>query len=171
MHNYKTLEGIHKKAERWALQHGSKFAPAKYELVHFSRDPKANTTHAPHLPHATINASLSCRHLGIQMDTRLRCSTAAPHGTFQGAVVEVEEALWCCFHTDTKTRGANHHWSIPNDRWRCGGSRSTLAPSAAATRANGVTTMCIRTPPLYEEMAQPEYSNMPREKITWKNTN
>ncbi|QKX57721.1 uncharacterized protein TRUGW13939_04840 [Talaromyces rugulosus] len=71
-HNCKTLKVIHRKAEKWALQHGSQFAPAKYELVHFSRDPKANTTHSLRLPHATIKASPSCRYLGVQMDSRLR---------------------------------------------------------------------------------------------------
>ena len=47
--NCKTLKRIHAKAEDWATKHGSKFAPAKYELVHFTRDPRANSTHA--LPH------------------------------------------------------------------------------------------------------------------------
>lgn len=70
--NCKTLKGIHRKAEKWAAQHGSQFAPAKYELVHFTRDPKANSTHALRLPHATIEASPSCRYLGVQMDTKLR---------------------------------------------------------------------------------------------------
>lgn len=71
-HNCKILKGIHRKAEEWAAKHGSRFAPAKYELVHFTRDPRANHTHALRLPHATIEASPSCRYLGIQMDTRLR---------------------------------------------------------------------------------------------------
>jgi len=70
--NCKTLKKIHRKAEKWASKHGSQFAPAKYELVHFSRDPNANCTHALRLPHATIKASPSCRYLGVQMDTRLR---------------------------------------------------------------------------------------------------
>ena len=50
--NCKTLKTIHRKAEKWALQHGSQFAPAKYELVHFTRDPKANTPtlSACHMP-------------------------------------------------------------------------------------------------------------------------
>lgn len=38
-YNYKSLKAIHRKAEWWALQHGSQFALAKYELVHFTRDP------------------------------------------------------------------------------------------------------------------------------------
>jgi ribonuclease HI len=71
-HNCKTLKAIHQKAEKWARQHGSQFAPAKYELVHFTRDPATSTTHALRLPHTTIKASPSCRYLGIQMDTRLR---------------------------------------------------------------------------------------------------
>lgn len=70
--NCKTLKGIHRKAEEWAKKHGSQFAPAKYELVHFTRDPRANSTHALRLPHATIKASPSCRYLGVQMDTKLR---------------------------------------------------------------------------------------------------
>ncbi|KAF3484268.1 uncharacterized protein GIQ15_03592 [Arthroderma uncinatum] len=67
-----TLKIIHRKAELWAGKHGSQFAPAKYELVHFTRDPKASRTHALRLPHATVEASPSCRYLGIQMDTKLR---------------------------------------------------------------------------------------------------
>ncbi|KAI6777578.1 uncharacterized protein J7T54_004478 [Emericellopsis cladophorae] len=70
--NCKTLKAIHRKAEEWALKHGSQFAPAKYELVHFSRDPSYNTTHALRLPHATITASQYCRYLGLQLDTKLR---------------------------------------------------------------------------------------------------
>jgi hypothetical protein len=62
-HNCKTLKAIHQKAEQWALQHGSQFAPAKYELVHFTRDPKANATHPLRLPRPTIKASPSCRYL------------------------------------------------------------------------------------------------------------
>lgn len=71
-HNCKTLKAIHQKAEAWAVKHGSKFAPAKYELVHFTRDPSANTTHALRLPHTKVKASPSCKYLGVHMDTRLR---------------------------------------------------------------------------------------------------
>ena len=70
--NCKNLKAIHRKAEEWARKHGSQFAPAKYELVHFTRDPKANSTHALRLPHTTVKASPSCRYLGVHMDTRLR---------------------------------------------------------------------------------------------------
>lgn len=56
-HNCKTLKKVHRKAEEWAQRHGSRFAPAKYELVHFSRKRKVRTTHPLRLPHATIEAS------------------------------------------------------------------------------------------------------------------
>ena len=69
--NCKTLKTIHRKAENWARQHGSQFAHAKYEMVHFSRKLTANTTHPLRLPHATIEASASCRYLGVHMDSRL----------------------------------------------------------------------------------------------------
>ncbi|KAJ6436880.1 reverse transcriptase [Purpureocillium lavendulum] len=70
--NCKRLKRMHRKAQVWARKHGSQFSPAKYELVHFTRDPTANCTHPLRLPHATIKASPSCRYLGIQMDSRLR---------------------------------------------------------------------------------------------------
>lgn len=70
--NCKTLKTIHRKAEEWAQKHGSQFAPAKYELIHFTRKPGCNITHSLRLPHATIKASRSCRYLGVQLDTGLR---------------------------------------------------------------------------------------------------
>jgi ribonuclease HI len=62
---------MHQKAEKWALQHGSQFAPDKYDLVHFTRDLRVNTTHPLRLPQATIEASPSCRYLGVEMDSQL----------------------------------------------------------------------------------------------------
>jgi Reverse transcriptase (RNA-dependent DNA polymerase) len=47
-HNCKILKTTHRRAENWARQHGSQFAPTKYELVHFTRNPKVNATHALH---------------------------------------------------------------------------------------------------------------------------
>lgn len=67
----KTLKVVHRKAEDWARQHGSKFAPTKYELVHFRRKRTGNTIHALRLPQAAIAASPSFRYLGIHLDSRL----------------------------------------------------------------------------------------------------
>lgn len=41
-HNCKMLKRVHRKAEDWAAKHDSQFAPPKYGLVHFTRDPAAN---------------------------------------------------------------------------------------------------------------------------------
>lgn len=70
--NCKILKLRHRKAERWAQQHGSQFAPSKNELIHFPRDLCADTSHLLRLPQATIEASLSCRYLGIETDPQLR---------------------------------------------------------------------------------------------------
>jgi ribonuclease HI len=70
--NCKLLKMVHRQAEEWARKHRSKFAASKYEFVHFTWDPKMNSTHALRLPQATIPASPSCRYLGVHMDTRLR---------------------------------------------------------------------------------------------------
>src|SRR2546421_2866220 len=38
--NCQNLERIHEACEKWAKNHGSKFAAAKYKLIHFARKPK-----------------------------------------------------------------------------------------------------------------------------------
>ena len=69
--NCKTLESSHRKAERWAQQHGSEFAPVKYGLVHLTRDPRVSTSQPLRLPHATTQASPLCRYLGVEMEAGL----------------------------------------------------------------------------------------------------
>jgi hypothetical protein len=71
-HNCKQLKSTYRKAEDWARKHSLQFAPTKYELVHFTRDPNINSIHTLRLPNAIIKASPSCRYLGIEMDTKLR---------------------------------------------------------------------------------------------------
>jgi len=40
------LQTIHTRAELWARQHASVFAPAKYELIHFTNRPEKHSTSA-----------------------------------------------------------------------------------------------------------------------------
>ena len=35
--NCRNLERAHQRTEAWARKHGSRFSPAKYQLVHFTR--------------------------------------------------------------------------------------------------------------------------------------
>ena len=71
--NCKTLEGIHKKCERWAIRHGSVFAPKKYELIHLSRNPKKfNMTAVVKIENSIIKPKTDIRILGLRIDTKLK---------------------------------------------------------------------------------------------------
>ena len=41
-HNVRILQRVHERCIEWARRHGTKFAPDKYELVHFTRRRKVN---------------------------------------------------------------------------------------------------------------------------------
>ncbi|KAL1971410.1 hypothetical protein VTN31DRAFT_2376 [Thermomyces dupontii] len=41
--NCAALEGVHERCLDWARRHGAKFSPEKYELLHLTRNPRANT--------------------------------------------------------------------------------------------------------------------------------
>lgn len=45
--NSRKLEQLHEKCEVWAKSHGIKFAPDKYQLMHFSRDRKRQYLKVP----------------------------------------------------------------------------------------------------------------------------
>ena len=71
--NCKTLEEIHKKCERWAIRHGSVFAPKKYELIHLSRNPKKfNMTAVVKIENSIIKPKTDIRILGLRIDTKLK---------------------------------------------------------------------------------------------------
>ena len=62
------LEKAHEICTAWADTHGSKFALAKYQLIHFTRKRKADILI---LKDHSITPSISCRYLGIQLDRKL----------------------------------------------------------------------------------------------------
>lgn len=67
----KLLEKAHKDCLIWAKKHGSKFAPKKYQLVHFTR--KRNEDHSRDLTldQHVIKAKPHGRFLGVRLDTKL----------------------------------------------------------------------------------------------------
>ena len=71
--NCRTLERIHRECERWALRHGSLFAPTKYELIHLSRNPKKfDMTATINIENSLIKPKADIRILGLQIDTKLK---------------------------------------------------------------------------------------------------
>lgn len=71
--NIKTLERLHINCEAWARRHGSKFAPKKYKLIHFARNPKRFNMAAPITIAGEVNQpKADIRVLGVQLDTKLK---------------------------------------------------------------------------------------------------
>ena len=71
--NCKTLEKLHRECEKWAKRHGSVFAPQKYELIHFARNPKKfNMTKCVSITGNEVAPKPDIRVLGLQVDTRLK---------------------------------------------------------------------------------------------------
>lgn len=78
--NCATLCTVHGRAEQWARQHASVFAPAKYELIHFTNRPtRHNTTAELALDTHTVQASTTCRVLGVILDSHLKWDTHIQH--------------------------------------------------------------------------------------------
>lgn len=70
--NCRTLENIHKTCEEWAAKNGVKFAPEKYQLMHFSRTTKRHNLQASlQIQGHNTSPSTSIRILGIHLDPKL----------------------------------------------------------------------------------------------------
>ncbi len=84
--NCRRLEQAHDRCIAWAKRHGAKFAPDKYQLIHFSRRRSAGADLASQVRIAShdIKAEPSLRVLGVQVDARLtwrdQIQTAASKG-------------------------------------------------------------------------------------------
>jgi exonuclease III len=71
--NCRNLEHIHNACETWARRHGSKFAPAKYELIHFTRKPKRfNMSAKIKIAGTEIAPSKEVKILGVRADAQLK---------------------------------------------------------------------------------------------------
>lgn len=71
--NCSTLERIHERCEEWARKHGARFAPEKYELIHFAKRPKSfNMAATLNIGQIQKVATDNVRVLGVQVDTKLK---------------------------------------------------------------------------------------------------
>ena len=71
--NCKTLETIHRRSEAWAARHEAAFAPAKYQLIHLSKNSKKfNMQATVNIVNNIVNSKIDIRVLGVQIDTALK---------------------------------------------------------------------------------------------------
>jgi exonuclease III len=71
--NCRTLERIHKECEEWSRTHGAKFAPKKYELIHFAKSPRGfNMQASIKISEIEKTAKDHVRVLGVQVDSKLK---------------------------------------------------------------------------------------------------
>jgi hypothetical protein len=71
--NYRILKRIHKECEEWSRTHGAKFAPKKYELIHFVKSPRGfNMQASIKISKIEKTAKDHVRVLGVQVDSKLK---------------------------------------------------------------------------------------------------
>ncbi|SLM39698.1 Reverse transcriptase domain [Lasallia pustulata] len=71
--NCEALRRIHDRCLDWADRHGAVFAPAKYDLIHFTRTPKHfNMGASIRLGNQEIAPKVTARVLGAQLDQKLK---------------------------------------------------------------------------------------------------
>ena len=70
--NCRRLEQAHEQCVYWASRHGAKFAPEKYELMHFSRRKCYDMTATIQIGDRTIQPAKVMRILGVWLDPTLR---------------------------------------------------------------------------------------------------
>ena len=70
--NCRSLEQMHKICEEWATESGASFAPDKYQLIHLTRQQKADTTATVNIPGFAGQPIDNLRVLGVWVDKKLK---------------------------------------------------------------------------------------------------
>ena len=73
--NCRRLETAHSRCIAWAKRHGARFAPDKYQLIHFTRrrrDPGGDLASTVQFDGREVPTEATIRVLGVQVDARLR---------------------------------------------------------------------------------------------------
>ena len=73
--NCRRLESAHSRCIAWAKRHGARFAPDKYQLIHFTRrrrDPNGDLASTVRFNGQEVPMETTIRVLGVQVDSKLR---------------------------------------------------------------------------------------------------
>lgn len=97
--NCRKLERVHKKILQWAQKHGMKFAPGKYELIHFTRRKGFNLQAGIQIGGVEKAPTEEVRILGIWVDPKLRWSAhwtkvQKKSNTQIGALIRTTASTW-----------------------------------------------------------------------------
>jgi len=150
--NCRTLERIHERCLEWARKHGMKFAPTKYELIHFTRSrTKFNLQASATFGNAEKPPSQDVRVLGVWLDTKLKWTAharrLAKKASIQnGALTKLTASTWGASLTKSRqiyssvvrpllAYGAAS-WHIPSKDGKARGLAKTLGP---------LQNKCLRT--------------------------
>jgi hypothetical protein len=97
--NCRIIEEGHSRCLDWAMRHGMRFAPAKYELIHFTRGRQFNLQAYVQLNGVEKQPSPDIMVLGVWLDTKLRWSAhfreAQRKASAQtGALTRISASTW-----------------------------------------------------------------------------
>jgi hypothetical protein len=73
--NCKVLEETHRKCQEWAVLSGARFAPEKYELIHFTRARSHNTNATVQIEQLQLEPTEHVKILGVYVDRKLNWRT------------------------------------------------------------------------------------------------
>uniref|UniRef100_A0A9Q8PCU6 Reverse transcriptase domain-containing protein n=1 Tax=Passalora fulva TaxID=5499 RepID=A0A9Q8PCU6_PASFU len=105
--NCRLLEEKHKICEDWARRHGARFAPEKYNLIHFTRRPRFHNMQASiQIQGHTTNPANQLRILGLWVDPALRWRKHV-----QAILRKAEQNMASCQRLTASTWGADFRQS------------------------------------------------------------
>jgi len=100
--NSRRLEAAHSRCIAWAKRHGARFAPDKYQLIHFTRrrrDPSGDLTSTVRFEGQEVPNEATIRVLGVQVDARLNWREHVQQATQKGntafeALSRITASMW-----------------------------------------------------------------------------
>ena len=97
--NCRILEAGHSRCLDWAKRHGMRFAPKKYELIHFTRSRQFNLGASVRLDGTEKQPSPDIRVLGVWVDIKLRWSAHLREAQLKakaqtGALTRIAASTW-----------------------------------------------------------------------------